>query len=620
MPHGSFAAGRRAPTPCGSQDRGAWPGESSRVHPSFPIFVLAALALTVLAHGAAGGPAEGDRLLPGFRRSPWFDEQVREERLPSGVRMVFNAPAAPDPTRPTRLLIYATPNGNPIEQTLGCAPGPGVDWHFDIQHVAAQVRALRALDSRENLVLLVTEAPGLSWPAWRQAHADSPAQVRALVDAAAARLGSGVRLTLAGHSGGGSFLFGFLNAGDRLPANVDRIVFLDANYSYSDAEGHGEKLRAWLAGSPRRRLMVIAYDDRNITLNGKPVVGPDGGTFRATGRMRASWEQSGPLAARKAGEFDTWSDARDQLLLAVHPNPANRILHTALVGEMNGLLHGLTWGDPDAPRWGTFGGPRAYTRWIQPAPGGEPAAGGIPSRPAEASGGAAFMERIAPLPPAEREVAIAEEFLRGNLPTFLQRFKTVTIEGNDRNSVRHRLSLEAMPDYLAVGDDTDWVRVPMTPQTAQRIADAFDCVLPTRKLVNDLWATAEVKLEPRPLTEAREAVATFVQHHRIIEGQRAGQPLGRLVAGTKKDVVITNALLAQPGRVAIYGWHYPDGKPIQPLTTVHRQTYVDYSHGVRLLRDRVLLDGQPRNLRDLLQNPELSPLVSDEGPLERVSY
>ena len=50
----------------------------------------------------------------------------------------------------------------------------------------------------------------------------------------------------------------------------------------------------------------------------------------------------------------------------VHPNPENKILHTALVGEMNGLVHIATLGTPHEEKWGTFGGPRAYTKWVQP--------------------------------------------------------------------------------------------------------------------------------------------------------------------------------------------------------------------------------------------------------------
>ena len=76
--------------------------------------------------------------LPGFHRSPWFDEQVREEWLADGVRVVVNAPAKYDPARPVRLVIYATPNGNTIEQTLGSTTPAETDWHFNIQHVAAR--------------------------------------------------------------------------------------------------------------------------------------------------------------------------------------------------------------------------------------------------------------------------------------------------------------------------------------------------------------------------------------------------------------------------------------------------------------------------------------------------
>jgi hypothetical protein len=177
-----------------------------------------------------------------------------------------------------------------------------------------------------------------------------------------------------------------------------------------------------------------------------------------------------------------------------------------------------------------------------------------------------------------------------------------------------------MPDYLAVGSNEDFVRVPMTPMTAQRIADAFDCVLPTRKIVDVLYKEASVKLEPRPLTEEREAVKTFERHSAIIEAQRAGMPLGALVAGIKKDIVLTNRLSEKPNRVAIYGWHKSDGQPIQPLTIVHKETYVDYSHGVRLIKRTALADGKPRDIRDLLRDPVLSAALSDEGPILRPTY
>src|SRR3954453_15662797 len=114
--------------------------------------------------------------------------------------------------------------------------------------------------------------------------------------------GENVRISLAGHSGGGSFLFGFIDGGDAIPDAVERIVFLDANYSYSDADHHGDKLLAWLRGDAERQLVVVAYDDRNVTLSGKKVVGPDGGTFRATERMYQRFSKNVPFSDATVGD------------------------------------------------------------------------------------------------------------------------------------------------------------------------------------------------------------------------------------------------------------------------------------------------------------------------------
>src|SRR5262249_50261657 len=147
-------------------------------------------------------------LLPGFHKGPWFNEQVREQVIAEGVRVIALAPLDFDASKPTRLVIFATPNGNTIEYTLGCANAPGIDWHFDGQRVAAQIRKMREVVPTENIVVACTEADGLSWPAWKRKYPDGPARVRKVVDAIRAWIpGKDVRITLACHSGGGSFLF-----------------------------------------------------------------------------------------------------------------------------------------------------------------------------------------------------------------------------------------------------------------------------------------------------------------------------------------------------------------------------------------------------------------------------
>ena len=76
----------------------------------------------------------------------------------------------------------------------------------------------------------------------------------------------------------------------------------------------------------------------------------------------------------------------------------------------------------------------------------------------------------------------------------------------------------------------------------------------------------------------------------------------------------------EPGRVAIYGWHGQDGSPIQPVYTGHTDRWVDYSHGIRLVSRRVVVDGVEHDLVDLLEDPELWQLVSDEGPRHSARY
>jgi hypothetical protein len=69
--------------------------------------------------------------------------------------------------------------------------------------------------------------------------------------------------------------------------------------------------------------------------------------------------------------------------------------------------------------------------------------------------------------------------------------------------------------------------------------------------------------------------------------------------------------------VAIYGWHRSDGEPIQPLSLFHPNWYVDYSHGVRLVGSMMLVDGALRPVAEVLKDPSLAPLLSDEGPLSQ---
>jgi len=187
----------------------------------------------------------------------------------------------------------------------------------------------------------------------------------------------------------------------------------------------------------------------------------------------------------------------------------------------------------------------------------------------------------------ERDSFAVQEILSGNIPSFLKKFVRVNVEYFDSmsNKTIHAYYFVA-PDYLSIGNNNNWARIPLTPMAAQKIADSFHCFLPTRKMVDDIYKQSTVKLAPVPMYAFRDSSITMWQHHLIIEGQRELRK--GLIAGIKKDVVLSDAVIksSKPNREAIYGWHQLNGKAIQPLYAGHINWWVDYSHGIRLVYEK----------------------------------
>ena len=235
-------------------------------------------------------------------------------------------------------------------------------------------------------------------------------------------------------------------------------------------------------------------------------------------------------------------------------------------------------------------------------------------------GGTAFYQQAAAMKWAARDSFVLKEILAGNAPSFLKMFVPVRVAVLDSATGKTIQAIfYAAPDYLAVGTNDDWARVNITPMAAQQIADKLDCFLPTRKMVDDIYKAAKLKLEPVPMYAFRDSTPTMWHHHLIIEGQRKGRkacpPERRgLIAGIKKDVVISGKISrdGRPNRVAIYGWHKTDGKPIQPLYTGHINWWVDYSQGIRLIWRKIKVGNKWMDYTAVLKDPVLKKLLCDE--------
>jgi len=248
----------------------------------------------------------------------------------------------------------------------------------------------------------------------------------------------------------------------------------------------------------------------------------------------------------------------------------------------------------------------------------------IPNRQPNAPTGSEFAKLNMNINGSKRENNIVNECLSGNIPDFLREFKPIVITDGS-NTITYLV----MSDYLSIGTNSDYLRIPMSPLSAQKIADQYDCTLPTKKMVNDIWFASLNKLEPSPWGPPynSEMMSTnrYKMHNEKIQKSIISEKMDmtKLISGHKKDVVLTNKLYPNnPNkRVTIYGWIHKDGKPIQGLNYwSHEDFYADYSHGIRLVANDVMVNHKPVRMKDVFSDKILSSLVSDEGELKFMRY
>jgi hypothetical protein len=294
-----------------------------------------------------------------------FDEKNETLTFDPGVRVVINSPAKLATNKPVRLVLYALPNGNTIEQTIGRKLNPGDDWHFDIQHIGAQTRWLRARLPEVNLVVAYLENSDKSWPTWRRKNDGEGKRIMAIVQNLRERYPANTtRLVLTGHSGGGSFTFGYLNGVKGVPDDVERIAFLDSNYAYDAALGHADKLAAWLTADARRHLCVLAYHDSIALLNGKTFVSESGGTWGRSLAMLKDLGEKFPFKTEVTREWQRHQALDGRVKFFLKENPTKAVLHTRQV-EWNGFIHAMLSGTELEGLGYEYMSGRVYTDLIQ---------------------------------------------------------------------------------------------------------------------------------------------------------------------------------------------------------------------------------------------------------------
>lgn len=284
-------------------------------------------------------------------------------RVRGDIKVTIDRPERIYRGRPVVVSFFALPNGNSTEQTMGKKMQPGDDWHFDIQHIRAQTDFIRLHWTKVNFITIYLENTYKSWPSWKQKHPGFRKEIPQLVDSLAG-LWDGKKLSiyLNGHSGGGSFIFGYLAGTDPIPAKVKRISFLDSDYGYDSS--YTASVKTWLKTVKGASLNVFAYNDSVALYNGKPVVSATGGTWYRSHLLLRDLREEFTFTNLPTDSLDIYKSADKRIQFYFKYNLDRGIYHTQQV-ELNGYIHSTLCGTRQDSKGYRYYGPRAYATLIR---------------------------------------------------------------------------------------------------------------------------------------------------------------------------------------------------------------------------------------------------------------
>lgn len=279
------------------------------------------------------------------------------------IHVTIDKPAKFVRNRETIITFFALPNGNTTAQTMGKKMNAGDDWHYDIQHIRAQTAFIRKQLHTKNFVVIYLENSLKSWPAWKQQHINFKEVYPVLIDSLTDLIeGEKKSVYLNGHSGGGSFIFGYLAAIEKIPLHIKRISFLDSEYGYDST--YYPKLKSWLKKVKGATLTVFAYNDSVALYNGKPVVSATGGTWYRSHLLLMHLQKDFVISKTISDSLTLYQSANKQLRFFFKENYNRGIYHTQQV-ELNGFIHSILCSTKYESKGYFYYSKRAYDELIE---------------------------------------------------------------------------------------------------------------------------------------------------------------------------------------------------------------------------------------------------------------
>jgi hypothetical protein len=284
-------------------------------------------------------------------------------RLYGDVKITIDKPADFSTHKKAIIIFFALPNGNSTEQTMGKKMQPGDDWHFDIQHIRAQTRFIRKQLPAKNVVVIYLENNYKSWPTWKQKHPDFKKEIPNMVDSLAGLIPAKHKVIyLNGHSGGGSFIFGYLAGVGEIPSYVKRISFLDSDYGYDSS--YYPAFKQWLQNVKGSALNVFAYNDSIAIYNGKPLVSATGGTWYRSHLFLSHLQNDFSFSKTMTDSLTIFKSGDERIQFYFKINLNRGIYHTQQV-ELNGFIHSVLCGTKKDSRKYSYYSTRAYPDLIE---------------------------------------------------------------------------------------------------------------------------------------------------------------------------------------------------------------------------------------------------------------
>lgn len=222
-------------------------------------------------------------------------------------------------------------------------------------------------------------------------------------------------------------------------------------------------------------------------------------------------------------------------------------------------------------------------------------------------------------PSLEREAFVYKAITGLSRDQIIKSMKPISIKRQDGATITYLV----MPDYIMI----DGVRVPMSGNTAQRVADHFGLSLPTAQMAKEIYQHADVKVSAKPLSGSGTVVdgktysgsdvvntgvgyAPFaLSYNDNINKQLADKGVqsgsDQIVSGFAKDIIAPPA----PGKLGLFGLFDSKGNPIQGgngQTPHDTSVHTEYGSFVRLVSPNATItypDGRKENkpLSDVYQ-------------------